>query len=60
MGMRHASRLGLAYFAVIFGLGFLLGTVRTLLLEPRIGALPAVALELPVMLGAMPEPTMNG
>ena len=42
MGMRHVSRLGLAYFAAIFGLGFLLGTIRTLLLEPWIGALPAV------------------
>ena len=52
MGMQHALRLGLAYFAAIFGLGFLLGTIRTLLVEPRIGALPAVALELPVMLGA--------
>lgn len=52
MGPTHATRLGLAYFAAVFGLGFLLGTVRTLLLEPRIGALPAVVLELPVMLGA--------
>lgn len=52
MGPAHATRLGLAYFAAVFGLGFLLGTVRALLLEPQIGALPAVALELPVMLGA--------
>ena len=40
------------YLAVIFLLGFALGTVRTLWLAPRVGALLAVALELPLMLTA--------
>jgi hypothetical protein len=39
------------YYAVgIFAVGFVLGTIRTLLLAPRIGALAAVATEVPVML----------
>lgn len=39
------------YYAVgIFAVGFVLGTIRTLLLAPRIGALAAVAAEVPVML----------
>jgi len=46
--LRHA----LVYLAAIFALGFVLGTVRTLWLAPAVGHLAAVALELPVMLGA--------
>ena len=36
--------------AVVFAAGFALGVLRTLLVAPRFGDLPAVALELPVML----------
>lgn len=42
-------RLGLSYFVVVFAFGFLLGVLRTLLLEPRLGADVAELLELPVM-----------
>ena len=41
------------YFAVLFGLGFLLGTIRTLVLEPWLGAAGAVAVEAVPMLAAM-------
>ncbi len=49
--MRIATA-GLAYWAVVFALGFVLGTIRVLWLAPLVGLLPATALELPVMLGA--------
>jgi len=42
--------LGVGYFAAVFALGFVLGVVRTLALEPVLGRLRAVALELPLML----------
>ena len=43
--------LGLVYFAAVFAAGFALGVVRTLVLEPLVGPVTAVALELPLMLG---------
>ena len=45
-------RPALVYFAAIFALGFVLGTVRTLWLAPAIGPTGAVLAELPVMLAA--------
>jgi hypothetical protein len=46
----RALRLGLIYFAVIFAVGFGLGTIRTLMLIPVLGELGAVLVELPVIL----------
>lgn len=48
--MKRALQLGLAYFAAVFALGFLLGTLRVLWLIPWIGELAAVALELRIIL----------
>ncbi len=48
--MTRALRLGLIYFAVIFAVGFGLGTIRTLMLIPVLGELGAVLVELPVIL----------
>jgi hypothetical protein len=41
---------GAIYFTLVFAAGFLLGAIRTRLMTPAIGELPAVALELPLML----------
>ena len=43
-------RASLAYFAIVLAVGFAFGAVRTLLVEPRIGATWAVSAEVPVML----------
>lgn len=45
-----AVRCGLVYFLVLFAVGFVLGTLRVLLVAPRTGELYAVLAELPVML----------
>ncbi len=44
---------GLAWFAAIFALGFLLGPIRVLILEPRLGPAAAVAVEAVPMLAGM-------
>jgi hypothetical protein len=51
--MKKALLAGLAYWAFIFGLGLILGVVRTLWLAPKLGdATLAVLVELPFMLVA--------
>jgi hypothetical protein len=40
---------GVVYFAFVFGVGFVLGIVRVLLLEPRLGERWAELAEMPVM-----------
>jgi len=46
----HVSRAGVLFFVAVFAAGFVLGTLRVLVLLPRMGELAAVAVELPVML----------
>lgn len=45
-------RAGLQFGLFAFGLGFLLGTIRVLLVVPLVGEGAAIALELPLMLAA--------
>ena len=50
--MKRALAAGALYFLLIFLLGMALGTIRVLMIEPRVGAVGAVLLEMPFMLGA--------
>ena len=49
--MARVVGAGLLYFALTFGAGFLLGPIRILVLEPRVGVRAAELLEIPVMIG---------
>lgn len=40
----------LLYFLIVFGVGFLVGPVRVLYVEPRVGSTAAVMLEAPILL----------
>lgn len=48
--MGTTLKAGVAYFALVFGAGFALGTIRVLLLAPMLGSRAAELIELPVML----------
>ena len=48
--LRRTLVAGAAYFAIVFAAGFVFGIVRTMVLIPRIGALPAVMIEAPLIL----------
>lgn len=49
----HALQAGAAYFALVFGTGFALGTIRTLWIVPRLGIRTAELMEAPFMLVAI-------
>jgi hypothetical protein len=48
--LSSAFNAGLAYFLVVFGFGFLLGTFRMLIIVPVVGEITAVMLETPILL----------
>ena len=43
-------KAGAIYFALVFGAGFVLGTIRTLWVVPRVGARTAELMEMPIIL----------
>ena len=43
-------KAGAIYFALVFGAGFVLGTIRTLWVVPRFGTRMAELMEMPIML----------
>jgi hypothetical protein len=50
--MIRALVAGASYFAIVFACGFALGSIRVLVVAPRIGELAAVLTELPIMVAA--------
>ena len=46
----RALQAGVLYFALVFGAGFVLGTVRTLWVVPQVGTRAAELIETPLML----------
>ena len=50
--MNRALIAGTAYFVALFALGFVLGTIRVMIVAPRFGQFAATLAEVPVMLTA--------
>jgi hypothetical protein len=51
--MMTRLKAALAYFAIVFTVGFMAGPIRMFWLEPQFGTTVAVALETPILLMAM-------
>ena len=49
----RVAKSALLYFAIVFGAGFILGSIRVLVLEPRLGRLASTLCESPFLLGAI-------
>src|SRR5215468_9464757 len=48
----RATEAGALYAIIVFVIGFILGTIRVLLVAPRLGETTAVIIEAPIMLAA--------
>jgi hypothetical protein len=48
----RATKAGALYAIMVFSIGFILGTIRVLLLAPRLGETTSVIIEAPIMLAA--------
>jgi hypothetical protein len=49
--MKETLKAGVVYFVLVFGAGFVLGTIRTLWAVPRLGVRKAELAEAPIMFG---------
>ncbi len=49
--MKETLKAGVVYFALVFGAGFVLGTIRTLWVVQKLGVRTAELAEAPIMLG---------
>ena len=49
--MKETLKAGAVYFALVFAAGFVLGTIRTLWIVPRLGVRTAEVTEAPIMFG---------
>ena len=50
--MFRATKAGALYAIIVFVIGFMLGTIRVLLVAPRLGETTADIIEAPIMLAA--------
>jgi hypothetical protein len=50
--MKTALKAAVVYFLIVFAVGAVLGTVRVLVLIPRVGPSAAVLIEAPILLSA--------
>jgi hypothetical protein len=53
MTSHEVVKAGVSYFALVFGAGFVLGTIRVLWLVPHVGTRIAELLEAPIMFGVI-------